>query len=669
MRKIKAAAPHITHKGDVQGLAESDVPTKSVMIDELGERALLLPDLLAQALAANDRVKFLLTLLQTAEHRADRPDGAAVDLSAERRAAGVVDATLDTALADARRALDGALHLPGAEALRHSVLGEIATMRAPLALAGVPAGADFAAREAALTKALPPFENDLVAAGIVDAITSADRARGDSLHILVMDLHKALNALQAELSEESIDGARVWRVEEADRPLVAAFMRGLNETAPLKFDHPGLGTTATRAGGKLIVQNDIGTNDAHVLVIHVEGLAVTLTYTDIHTQRAAFFQSLFKPFAVQWDDTRTRQGEEVNGKENYYLCIGRFDAADQTALERYLAFLGSRIVFLIDWNHTRKLLREFLRKDDGVRLLKWAAENNIGHRGFLMLGGERLLYEAIEFAQQTIHYGEKLHEALGAEQAVDYLKFVLRTVTEGLIAGRSERFIRDEVKTELARRFRGAQESLLSIASSHAALVFELATGLRDGLLRFGEGGHDFDAAASRAQHWEQEADALVNRVRSLVRRMHKPEIYRDLLHEADDAADALEEAAFIAAFLPKLQTSPDLLAPVGRLAELLVEGAQELVKLFGAAAQVRRDGAREDFDDFLQAVDRLTAIEHETDKVERTARGLLLMEAPDFRVLELVGTLARLLEEAADALSRTALMLRDHLVNDVMAG
>ena len=54
---------------------------------------------------------------------------------------------------------------------------------------------------------------------------------------------------------------------------------------------------------------------------------------------------------------------------------------------------------------------------------------------------------------------------------------------------------------------------------------------------------------------------------------------------------------------------------------------------------------------------------------MERAARGLLLMQAPDFRVLELVGALARVLEEAADALSRTALMLRDHLVNDVMAG
>lgn len=645
------------------------MPTKTDMIDELGERALLLPDRLSGALAANDRVKFLLTLLQTAERRADHPEGAVPDLSAERRAAGLTDTTLDRALADVGRETDGALHLPGADAMRQSILDGIAAMRAPLVLAGVSACDDFASREAALSAALPSFADDRVPPGVVDAITSAERSRGDSLHILVMDLHKALNALQGELSEETIDGARVWRIDDADRVRVAAFMRGLNETAPLKFDHPGLGTTATRAAGKLVIQNDIGTNDAHVLVIHVEGMSVTLTYTDIHTQRAAFFQSLFKPFGVQWDDTRTRQGEQVNDKENYYLCVGHYDAPDQAALERYLSFLGSRIVFLIDWNHTRKLLREFLPKHDGVRLLKWAAENNIGHRGFLKLGGERLLYEAIEFAQQALRYGEKLHEALGAEQALDYMKFVLRLSTEGLMQGRSERFIRDEVKTELVRRFHGAQESLLSLAGSHAGLVFELATGIREGLLSFSEGRADLDAVAARAQHWEQEADALVSRVRSLVRRMHKPEVYRDLLHEADDAADALEEAAFAASFLPKLDMPTDLLAPVMRLADLLVEGAQEMVKMFEAAGQVRRDGAREDFDDFLQTVDRLTRIEHETDRIEREARGLLLMQAPDFRVLELVGTLARLLEETADAMLRTALKLRDHLVNDVMAG
>jgi hypothetical protein len=51
-------------------------------------------------------------------------------------------------------------------------------------------------------------------------------------------------------------------------------MRGVNATRALKLDHPGLDTAATRDGARLLLQNDIGTNDAHVLVIQVEGLRV-----------------------------------------------------------------------------------------------------------------------------------------------------------------------------------------------------------------------------------------------------------------------------------------------------------------------------------------------------------------------------------------------------------
>jgi hypothetical protein len=49
-----------------------------------------------------------------------------------------------------------------------------------------------------------------------------------------------------------------------------AFMRGLHHTAALAFGHSGLGTTAVHAGDTLIIQNDIGTTDAHVLVVHVK---------------------------------------------------------------------------------------------------------------------------------------------------------------------------------------------------------------------------------------------------------------------------------------------------------------------------------------------------------------------------------------------------------------
>ena len=127
----------------------------------------------------------------------------------------------------------------------------------------------------------------LDAATLAAMSTATPPAGSDSLHRLVMDLHKQLNALQAGLAEETIDGAAAYGLADEDRPRVAAFMAGLNRTARLKFDHPGLGTTATRCGDKLVLQNDIGTTDAHVVVIHVEALTIRVTYTDVHERAAA----------------------------------------------------------------------------------------------------------------------------------------------------------------------------------------------------------------------------------------------------------------------------------------------------------------------------------------------------------------------------------------------
>ncbi|MGO8972116.1 MAG: DUF47 domain-containing protein [Steroidobacteraceae bacterium] len=646
--------------------------TKTSIIGELGEAALLLPQHLQRALAANDRLKFCFTLLQAAENHASHPEDPPLDLKAERIAANLPAGELDAAVALSRREADGALHLGGAARLQQEMLEDIASMSAPLALAGSGEAETFSARARTLLAALPPFTDDRVPAGLVGAMTSANRGAGDSLHILVMDLHKAINALQAALAEESIDGARVWRIDAADRPLIRAFMSGLNETARLKFDHPGLATIATRSGARLVIENDIGTTDAHVLVLHVEGLSAILTYTDVHARRLKFFQKLFEPFGVHWDDTLARSSERLGEEPNYYLSIGRYDAADAKMLERYLAFLGSRIVFLIDWNHARKRLREFLGKGDGVRLLKWAADNNIGHRGFLKLGGERLLYEAIEFAQRTpLHVGERLHEALGPEAAFEYLQFVFRESTTGLLQARSERFIRDAIKAELARRFHTAQASLLAIGLTHAERVFDLATSVHDGLLRCADpGAAEFlGRTARRASVWEHECDVLVTRIRSLARRTATPEVYAALMHAVDDAADGLEEAAFLMTHLSAAPVSDELIETARRLASLVQSAAQESVKMFEAASHVTPEGAREDMQDFFAAADRIVGLEHETDAAERAVTRALLASGADVKSFYLLSRIGNALEGAADGLAHGAFKLRDHLLDDVLTG
>jgi hypothetical protein len=246
-------------------------------------------------------------------------------------------------------------------------------MLAPVELAqqlGMESGADaYRKRLASAAKLMRGVRKDLVPAALIAALTSGERKQDDTAHLLVMDLHKALNRLQGELSRESIDGARVYGLRAQEKELVRAFMRGLNSTQALKLDHPGLGTTATVSGRKLVLQNDIGTTDAHVLVVHVEGLGATVTYSDVHLDRLLFFQSLFEKFAVEWEETRSRRESALNEGGIYHLCVGGFKARDREQLAQYLAFLGSRVVFLIDWNRARKRLRPFVRKRDGIAVL------------------------------------------------------------------------------------------------------------------------------------------------------------------------------------------------------------------------------------------------------------------------------------------------------------
>ena len=95
---------------------------------------------------------------------------------------------------------------------------------------------------------------------------------------------------------------------------------------------------------------------------------------------------------------------------------------------------------------------------------------------------------------------------------------------------------------------------------------------------------------------------------------------------------------------------------------------AQEYVKIVECAAWVQRGATREDVNDFLEAVDRIVELEHKTDTLEREVTAELLRTGSDGRSLRLYGDLAGLIEESADALSNSALMLRDHVLGVVLA-
>ncbi len=644
---------------------------KSEILAVIGETGLERPAQLNAALAANDRLKYCFSLLQMAMAHADHPDQPTATLRQERMACGIDDSGLDDVITAARR-VNGSYHVPACGKLIERIRQDLQTMAVPLA--SEPAWMDRLQR---LRSTLAGCPGDEIAASNVNAITRAGRARGDTVHQFVMDLHKELNAIEASFAEERLEGAAVYGIDDSDRPLIAAFMVGLNRTAPLKFNHRGLATTATRCGKTLVIQNDIGTTDAHVIVIHVEGMAVSLTYSDVHPERVQFLRDMLRAYAVSWGEDRPSQSPEVGAGETFYLASGRFEAKDAAELKAYLELLGSRLVFLIDWNRARKQLRAFLRGEQRIALLAWAAEAEIGHRGFLESGGARLINQAIEATGgSTMHFGDRLCDVLGEEAAQSFVRFVFRAATEGLREHQSLSLTQSRVQAELQTHFANEGVRILQLAGDHAGLIFEIATVVRDGVRAIAcvsvDGG--YQRLAKKAARFEHEADELVTVAREAVRRRPEYNSLFRVVEAADDAADELEQAAFLLELFAESKPQGPALQALESLAELLLQGSEEWIKALSHASHGYTPGGAAsigegDADDFLISVEKLSEIEHGADDAERALIHSAVQRARNFRQLHMYTEMGRSLESASDALKWAGLITRDYLLGTVLRG
>lgn len=645
---------------------------KAQILSVIGETDLNRSAQIQAALAANERVKYYLSLLQLAMTRADHQERGVDSLRRERMSSGIADRALDELLSHTQRE-NGHYRMPGAGAVMEQIFQDLRIVAEPVLAETNVLKTAFADRLERLIAKLPKATDDVMDGGTIAEITRAGAGDEDSLHHLLMDLHKALNTMQATLCEEHLEGASVYHIEEADRPLIAAFMDGLNRTAPLKFNHPGLGTTATRSGKQLIIQNDLGTTDAHVIVIHVAGKRVELTHTDVHPQRIQFFRDMLKRYPVSWGEEQSKQATLLGDGASFHLATGRFEARDSAELLDYLKFLGSRLVFLIDWNRARKELRGFLSGKDRVALLAWAAEEETGHRGFLEMGGAQLLNRAIEdTGGSSVHFGDRLCDVLGNDVAIDFLRFVFRSAMEGLRDHQSLGLVRDRIRAELQAHFSSEGKRLFHLAGEQAAMIFEIAALVQDGIHTIESGDQDgrYKRLARRAREMEHSADELVADSREAIRKRSEYAMLFRLLETADDAADELEEVAFLLDLLVTLQPGGEVMEELGTLADLLVEAAQEWVKVLSHASHLERAGGmgvQDEVRDLLTAIGALFALEHRADEAERALTCAAVHKAADFRRLHIYCRIGHSLEEACDALKWAGLLARDYLLGSVL--
>ena len=205
---------------------------KSEIIEQLGQSDLLLPALIAEGLAANDRVKIRLSVLQAAARHARDPKGSRFDLTGECRAAGIDPVAVE--------ALVNGASLSAGGRISRRVSPDWARDLGRCRGHGQAVKAADAAQ--AITRWRACRRSKRGAARRRRYRTCADRQAdrlsdgdGDSLHRLVMDLHKALNRLAAAHAEEVIAGAHVFGLLPQDRPAVEAFMRGVEATAQVEI--------------------------------------------------------------------------------------------------------------------------------------------------------------------------------------------------------------------------------------------------------------------------------------------------------------------------------------------------------------------------------------------------------------------------------------------------
>ncbi len=639
---------------------------KSQIIEQLGRTEILLPRLIADGLTANDRVKARLSVLQEVARRAADPHGERFDLAEECRAVGI-DAAAMAALMNGARALPSdQIAAPGLATLGTAIRDDVGTMVEAVAAGDAVQGEVAASRLEAIAAATSLGASDSIDRPQLARLTGVSESGSDSLHRLVMDLHKSLNHLSATHAEEVLAGAHVCGLLPEDRPAVEAFMCGLESTRRLKFDHPGLATSATRAGERLSIQNDIGETDAHVVVVAVEGDTVTLTYTDVHRARARFFTNLFRGFAVAWSGLDRRNAEGLGGDGGFYLVTGRFAAADTPQRNSFLEAIGAALVFLIDWNKARKVMRAWIPKADAVHVLDWAARNRFGHRAFLELGGSELVASAVRHATPTrIGFGERLDRSLGRDAAVDFLKTVLRVSAEALLEGGSTRLARDRIEADLVRHLRRVNDALLAIVVRQAGLAREIAVAIAHAVAeQQARRPVDRKALADRARRIEEKADRIALDARREIERVEADPAIADLVNRVEEAIDELEQAAFIGSLVPD-GVAPEVLAPIAALCAAAISSTEAAASGAAAAADVS-DGQRADSEDALAAIGRLIEAEHAGDAAERTLTTVVLGGACDLRTALSSLELARALERATDRLAGFGHLLHQRLIADL---
>jgi uncharacterized protein Yka (UPF0111/DUF47 family) len=193
-------------------------------------------------------------------------------------------------------------------------------------------------------------------------------------------------------------------------------------------------------------------------------------------------------------------------------------------------------------------------------------------------------------------------------------------------------------------------------------LIVETAAVVRDSFLHIAyKGDQNFVLRNSkRAKGWESQADELVNRVRTISKKIENAELFVKLISHMDDAIDALEDAVFSASLIPQVGVSLKILESLETMAGIVLESSRDFLKTVYAYQCSTRICTPNELQLFFGSAAQVISLERNCDEAFREANRVIFEESSDFKESILARDIAGKIEEASNSLMLAAFTIRE---------
>jgi uncharacterized protein Yka (UPF0111/DUF47 family) len=88
-----------------------------------------------------------------------------------------------------------------------------------------------------------------------------------------------------------------------------------------------------------------------------------------------------------------------------------------------------------------------------------------------------------------------------------------------------------------------------------------------------------------------------------------------------------------------------------------------EYLKSIENAKIIDKASNKEQIDDFLQTIDKITRIEHQADDVNRIVKTAILRDSNNFKQLYILAEVSKNIEDVTDSMMKSAVLIRDYIM------